>query len=206
MKFSDCEYPFDIFMIESDVPLFYTPSTEKGIDFPVYNIGFFSKNSTNRDDHILIGFTYAKTNFELFGSVRYIENPNSTFEESIKHYSEDMKQSIKDEVNIFFNTILYINDPNRVVLETEIKGQRNQGNGHNGKYVQNFIKLTTPKSYRSIETNDSIRTLEVRFIVRGHWRNQSHGEKHSLHKYIWIKPYYKGPEFGQEVSKHYLVK
>lgn len=31
-------------------------------------------------------------------------------------------------------------------------------------------------------------------LVRGHWKNQRHGEKRSLTKRIWIEPYYRGPE------------
>ena len=35
--------------------------------------------------------------------------------------------------------------------------------------------------------------LEARFVVRGHWRNQACGPKHSEHRPRWIEPYWKGP-------------
>ncbi len=45
-----------------------------------------------------------------------------------------------------------------------------------------------------------------RFIVRGHWRNQPHGEKGEQRKLIWIRPYYKGPELAELVNKPYIAK
>ncbi len=37
-------------------------------------------------------------------------------------------------------------------------------------------------------------TPSVRFLVSGHWRNQSHGPNHSLRRPTWIAPYTKGPD------------
>lgn len=34
----------------------------------------------------------------------------------------------------------------------------------------------------------------VKFVVRGHWRNQAHGPSMSLRKMMWIQPYWKGTE------------
>ncbi len=45
--------------------------------------------------------------------------------------------------------------------------------------------------------------LNHKFIVRGHWRNQSIKDGHRV---IWIKPYFKGPEMADIVSKKYEVK
>lgn len=36
--------------------------------------------------------------------------------------------------------------------------------------------------------------LTVRFLVRGHWRNQAYGKNHQQHRPTWIAPYVKGPE------------
>jgi len=46
----------------------------------------------------------------------------------------------------------------------------------------------------------------VRFIVRGHWRRQSHGPENQERKLIWIRPYYKGPDLAATINKPYLVK
>lgn len=46
----------------------------------------------------------------------------------------------------------------------------------------------------------------VRFIVRGHWRRQSHGPENQERKLVWIRPYYKGPDLAATINKPYLVK
>ncbi len=46
----------------------------------------------------------------------------------------------------------------------------------------------------------------VRFIVRGHWRNQPFGLNLTERKLIFIKPYYKGPEMAELVNNPYVVK
>ncbi len=45
----------------------------------------------------------------------------------------------------------------------------------------------------------------VQFLVRGHWREQACGPKHSKHKTIWIEPYWKGdPEAPINVRAHVI--
>lgn len=46
----------------------------------------------------------------------------------------------------------------------------------------------------------------VRFMVRGHWRNQAFGAGRTDRKLIWIKPFYKGPDVATVINKPYLVK
>lgn len=36
--------------------------------------------------------------------------------------------------------------------------------------------------------------VRVRHIVRGHWKNQPHGEDRALRKRLWVQPYWRGPE------------
>ena len=53
---------------------------------------------------------------------------------------------------------------------------------------------------------ESGRSVGVRFIVSGHWRNQPCGPSRSQIKRIWVKPYWKGPEYAPITSKpHELV-
>ncbi len=47
--------------------------------------------------------------------------------------------------------------------------------------VQNWLEGTRASS-----------TVNVQFLVRGHWRNQAHGPKHSLRRRQWIEPFWKG--------------
>ncbi len=46
----------------------------------------------------------------------------------------------------------------------------------------------------------------VQFLVRGHWRNQSHGPRHSLRKTIWVSPFWKGDEEARVLLRNYRVK
>lgn len=44
-----------------------------------------------------------------------------------------------------------------------------------------------------------------RFLVRGHWRNQACGEGRMDRRLTWIRPYHKGPEMAEIVSRPYKV-
>lgn len=46
----------------------------------------------------------------------------------------------------------------------------------------------------------------VRFMVRGHWRNQAFGTGRTDRKLIWIRPFYKGPDVAATINKPYIVK
>lgn len=49
--------------------------------------------------------------------------------------------------------------------------------------------------YRSDPTDDSTdRQYRHRWVVRGHWRQQTHGPQHSLRRRTWIPAYVKGPD------------
>ena len=46
----------------------------------------------------------------------------------------------------------------------------------------------------------------VQFLVRGHWRNQAVGVRHSEHKRIWIEPFWKGPEESRVLLRTHRIK
>lgn len=48
--------------------------------------------------------------------------------------------------------------------------------------------------------------LHVRFMVRGHWRQQPHGLGGRERKLLWIRPHFKGPDLATVINKPYLVK
>lgn len=56
------------------------------------------------------------------------------------------------------------------------------------------------------ENNGSGGKPSVRFMVRGHWRNQAYGMKNTERKLIWIRPFYKGPDVATHINKPYVVK
>lgn len=45
----------------------------------------------------------------------------------------------------------------------------------------------------------------VRFMVRGHWRDQRCGQGNQSRKLVWIRPYYKGADLATTINKPYLV-
>jgi hypothetical protein len=208
ISFKDINYPFDCFMIESSDPLFYTTSKDSNIlDIPVFNICFYSSKINGfpllgNGHSCLVGYSYIK---DFMGINTFSDYAGPSIKDTFKIHKQNEK-AIKDMINIFFNTVLYINDPSRKVSETESHGTRNQSDGLGKRYTQDFIRLNVHKNYKSIQHDSSGRTLDVRLIVMGHWKRQVHGENRSLRKWIWVCPYYKGPEFGQQVNKPYLVK
>ncbi len=50
------------------------------------------------------------------------------------------------------------------------------------------------------------RKLSIRFMVRGHWKNQACGPGMQDHVLRFIRPYMKGPEMADLINKPYLVK
>jgi len=46
----------------------------------------------------------------------------------------------------------------------------------------------------------------VRFLVRGHMRNQACGPKHSEHKRIWVMPYWKGPDEAPILTRAHEIR
>lgn len=54
---------------------------------------------------------------------------------------------------------------------------------------------------------ESSRAYKVRWVVRGHWRNQAHGPALLLRRMRWIEPYWKGPECAPKlVRSHEIVE
>lgn len=47
---------------------------------------------------------------------------------------------------------------------------------------------------------------KVQFLVRGHYKQQAHGPRHSLRKTIWVEPFWKGPEETRVLLRHVKVE
>jgi hypothetical protein len=48
-------------------------------------------------------------------------------------------------------------------------------------------------------------SVELRYVVRGHWKNQPFGKGRSQRKRLWIQPYWKGPETLKTKPREYSV-
>lgn len=224
---NEFQYPFDCFLIESDVPLFVT-SYEMGSK-NVYSILYMHRKAIPEGQLQIITDTLEKPKEGAvieWDSILTAFFPKDEFIECIFVYMKDTrtlneninlkKHSIalteleqvdaRNMMNIFYNTVLYINDPDRKPEETEVHGSRKMSTGEENPTVRMpYIVLSPPKHYKNLSEGTG-RTIDKRFIVRGHWRNQACGEKYSLHKRIWIHPFYKGPELAEVVNRPYLVK
>lgn len=220
----DFNYPFDVFMVEGNVPLFQTDLN--GIKRDVYSIMFIHQEALKTGTEFIDDdgkkvkrpeWQIALTGF-FMNDERYIENlminlqggvslGKSAARKKTGKFMFDLdEEDIKSMVNLFFNTVLYINDPSREKAETEERKVRSMKNPGTGKFKKSeYIVLKPPKGYVSFSKGDGT-TLDKRFIVRGHWRNQRHGEGMTQTKKIWIRPHWKGPDLSEVVKKKYSVK
>lgn len=110
---------------------------------------------------------------------------------------------IHASVNLFCNTILYVNDNSRITNDTErhvYKKQKKPGGGYDRRH---YIYLNMPRSHG--DTSGS-RCVNKRFLVRGHWRWQPYGRGRTLRFHKWIPPYWKGPSTAELVSNPHKVK
>jgi hypothetical protein len=123
------------------------------------------------------------------------------------------------------NTILYLGTSNPDLVEQvsphpEMESQLARATSREKrKEIKRIMKKVSHTNYivvghyipkllpRDEHESQKRRELNVRFIVRGHWRNQPCGPENSLRRMIWIKPYYKGPEISQVIkNRPYIVK
>jgi len=220
----DFNYPFDVFMIEGNVPLFQTNLA--GIKRDVCSILFIHQDALKTGAKFIDEegneknapeWEIALTGF-FFNDEDYIENIMINLKKSValeksathrKHgrFMFDLDDTdIRNMVNLFFNTVLYVNDPTREKIETERHCVRSMKHPSTGKFKKTeYIVLKPPKSYVSLNKGTGEK-IDKRFVVRGHWRNQPYGEGGKLRKLLWIKPFWKGPELSEIVKKKYSVK
>jgi hypothetical protein len=227
---NDFQYPFGCFMIESEDPMFDVFFSD-GRKTSVYNILYINKQTASKllkpvniYGHIqnvewdisISAIVPGIKMLDIETGLDYIwlnlKNNNiikEMYEKQIHPISIDLdlritKNETQSIVNIFYNTIMYINERVNDNSVQKIRTRKiNVGNSKN-KITNSYIYLTTPKSYKSL-TSSEHRTIDKRFIVRGHWTHQVYGEKLSLRRKQWILPYWKGPELSEIISKPYKV-
>jgi hypothetical protein len=68
------------------------------------------------------------------------------------------------------------------------------------------VELVKNVGSPSTKSHGTGRKLDVRFLVRGHWRNQPCGKGRRDRKLIFIEPFWKGPELGPIINKKHEVK
>jgi hypothetical protein len=58
------------------------------------------------------------------------------------------------------------------------------------------VKVDARRYLQDYLSGDSGRLAKLRWLVRGHFRNQAYGPNRSKRKQIFIEPFWKGPEQG----------
>jgi len=222
---TDFQYPFDTFLIEGESPLFYTKTPIGGLR-GVFSVMYISDTAVykekdlkliTRDNKFTTKLFWSKalTGFyiNILGGLEYLKLnmvDDRTIGDAAKTWAGDTnlicdKEDGQNLVNLFYNTLLYVNDPDRNKVETESTGSRKLKISSKESLKSKYILLRAPKNYVSLSSSSKGGILDKRFVVRGHWRQQAYGEKYSLHKRLWIKPHYKGPELAPMDNKPYRV-
>lgn len=222
---ADFHYPFDVFMIEGHDTLFetnfaeHTPRKVNGILFldnkillnnpNVHWVGDNGKEVPKPDWNVsLTGFFV--NNEDGLESIMMHMRQDETIEQSAATRKPGAlilpmeAEDTKNMANLFFNTVLYINDPTRILGDTEKHGIRSVKNIKTGQFHdQKFITLSAPKDYQSLSSGG--RKIDKRFVVRGHWWPRlSNTESKKPRR--WVYPFWKGPTLGEMANKPYLLK
>lgn len=67
------------------------------------------------------------------------------------------------------------------------------------------IKLDCRESVRDYLVGNTRTISSVQGIVRGHWRNQAYGPRHSLRRPQWIQPFWRGAEDAPVMLRPHVV-
>ena len=222
----DFKYPFDSFVIEGESPFFYTKSKDLDAPCPVYSIMFTRfEEMAKKHDLIIdihtgnpmteIGSDYSINAFfspgeDVLNEIFLNLNNGMTLKKASENVmitptnGEATDDDMSNLCNMLFNTVLYINDPSRDVASTQSIHSRKIKIDGKTCVKNQYIRLCPPKSYKPIYSGSG-KTLNVKFIVRGHWRNQACGKDHLDRKRMWIYPYWKGPEMSEIVNRKYKL-
>lgn len=229
----DFQYPFDTFVIEGCGPLFSTNTpagpkpvemimvtTSTAVEEKVTFVTYEGKSVPKADWGVSIhGFFLNQDAGNYLGIKGFPEHLvfNTPWDIPLKDMLNMKKPGkllydldstdITNMINLTFNTILYINDKSRIAIETEVARVRSDKDHKTGKFHQTqYILLKPPKAYKKLTEESTGKKIDKRFIVRGHWRQQAFGENMKERRRMWIKPYWKGPEISEVVSKPYKVE
>jgi len=117
--------------------------------------------------------------------------------------------------NLVINSTLYLSSP-----EAETRRQLSPHRELDAKTTRNPKKLrrlakerkrTTGVDYIYVGESVSVPTdgrgapLTVHHWVRGHWKMQPHGPGLTERRALWIKPYERGKDLGEQIARRYRV-
>lgn len=153
--------------------------------------------------------------------------PDNTIEDALRtEWTADKEDDNDDQfiknslfIRIALNSILYLNSSNPEI-STQMKAtdiipiKRNSSPSKARQHARYVAKRYSALTY--VRVGDSVHSLDIearsrgivhaeRILVRGHWRNQAHGQGRSERKLIAIEPYWRGPEMAEVVTRPYKV-
>jgi len=134
--------------------------------------------------------------------------------------AEKVREDLWQGIRLAINILLYINEPTAELSEpikgtATLKLEQHPKKGEEWKRKMRRIASKEPIIIdvgKSIEPKDGFSPdsghtyeLSVRYVVRGHWRQQPCGPGNTERRLTWIAPYWKGPEWAEVVKRDYLV-
>lgn len=138
------------------------------------------------------------------------------FAQPEKRWPREDKDELKEMINVPINFLLYLTtekpdaqfcDP---IVEFDLQHRRLKQKKlkrlapHRPNRVA-YTVIGRKIRHEFLFSEVTNRSINMKFWVRGHWRNQAHGPKHVLRKLLWITPYPKGREFELK-DQRYVVK
>jgi len=112
-------------------------------------------------------------------------------------YNKDLEDRIWTMLlRLLANTILLINtariDKPTVFPKLAARAPKHGKPRINTHRMGTTLSMDCRPSIRNFISGNTRNEPSITTLVRGHWRNQAHGPKWSLHRAMWVHPFYKG--------------
>jgi len=122
------------------------------------------------------------------------------------NHSHELLQTLRSDsvmpwMKVLYSSWLLMTQPGITEVEQQRASRKQQQRDQRRGIGQSDVRLirvhrrhrdSGPASKQTDESTD--REFTVRWMVRGHWRNQAHGPGYTLRRPTWINPHVKGPD------------
>jgi hypothetical protein len=222
----DLEPPWDAFVIQIPSDLLWTKVEDSDDRVPIDAVTVAYKRERTHEGTMREGWSYATISNSSTVSVwRFgIETKdlllddleNNPFKEhplAMPYESEDKALSVLLG-RLIVNTILAFQEAGNVKMTKSSRKptckptRKNPPEFRTFKLGKSITLDCRPaiKQYLEDPSGHKGGSPTVRWLVRGHIRNQACGPRHSERKRIWIMPYWKGPEEAPILSRAHEIK
>lgn len=120
------------------------------------------------------------------------------------------RRALRLACRLVLSLCLVISDPSRRVLVSRRHGKKHASRWTLKPHVQALnldmpVKIDARRWVQDYAHGETATHRSIRWVVRGHFRNQAHGAGMKLHRLIWIFPFWKGPEHGVELARPRVI-